>query len=128
MKSYKPKKFTGKVFKNKNNKQDTRQERGYDGKWYAYRGRFLKHNPRCYMCGMKASVIDHILRARGNMEYFKEPNNHLSLCSSCHGSITQKFDRKEVQDLEGKLAYIKKMREFNKCSVKIKMVPYSKDR
>lgn len=128
MKQYKPQRKTGlKQFQNKNNKRATRQDRGYDGEWYSYRTRFIKANPKCYICGAPTTVIDHVLRARDNMEYFKVPENHISNCASCHGSITQKFDKHKVQDLKGKLAYIEKMREFNRCKVKVKIIRYSKN-
>ena len=126
IKQYKPKKSSARKFQSKSNRRDTRQERGYDGAWYAFRARFLKRNPKCYVCGMKSDTVDHIKRARGNMEYFKHPENFLPMCASCHGVVTQKFDRAEIQDLEGKLKYIKKMREFNKCSVKVGIVKYEK--
>jgi len=126
MKQYKPKKSTARKFINKNSKRATRQERGYDGKWYSYRARFLKANPKCYICGRKSTVIDHVLRARDNMEYFKVSENHIPNCASCHGLITQRFDKKEKQDLDGKMKYIDKMRKFNKCSVVVKVLKYAK--
>ena len=127
MKLYKPKTNPkAKKFKSNLNKRDSRQKRGYDGEWYSYRARFLKANPKCYLCGMKSTTVDHILRARGNMEHFKNNHNHIPCCASCHSTFTGRFDRKEVQDLKGKLAYIEKMRKFNKCTVKVCVVKYSK--
>tara|TARA_R110000787_G_scaffold5686_2_gene20501 strand:- start:2423 stop:2803 length:381 start_codon:yes stop_codon:yes gene_type:complete len=126
MKQYKARKGEFKKFENNSNRQESRQKRGYGKEWYSYRARFLAANPKCYICACKSSVVDHLLRARGNPEHFENPENHCQLCASCHGKVTGMFDAKKDQDLEGKLKYIRKMREFYKTSHPIKIVKYRK--
>jgi len=65
----------------------------YDGNWTKYRFRFLHHNPKCYACGNKSNVVDHVYTHKGDIDKFQDTSNHIALCSKCHNYITGKFDR-----------------------------------
>lgn len=69
-------------------------QRGYGYKWQKYREQFLFNNPLCSYCEgtgriTAATVVDHIKPHKGNMKLFWNPDNHQSLCASCHSSIKQ---------------------------------------
>jgi len=100
----------------------TGRAKGYDYKWEKYRRRFLYHNPNCYTCPDKANTVDHILTHKGDRKIFEAVNNHMPLCKLCHNTITGKFDRHKIQDIEGKGKWINKMRETYRKTTKIKML------
>lgn len=117
-KQYKPNRNVGaKKFRHKT---ESASSKGYDSVWRTYRFRFLHHNPKCYACGLQAGVVDHIVTHKGDEELFKKLDNHMPLCTYCHNFITGKFDGKKIQDLEGKLKWLKKRREELKVVVRIK--------
>jgi 5-methylcytosine-specific restriction protein A len=77
--------------------------RGYTKKWSAYSRRRLQAFPLCGMrstpqlntqhscCAREgrvaiATVTDHIVPHRGDQEMFWNPENHQSLCESCHNA------------------------------------------
>ena len=103
-------------------KQESTSKMGYGKDWQTYRFRFLHHNKQCYVCGGKSTVVDHIVAHKKNTELFEATNNHLPLCAKDHNVITGKFDRKVVQDLEGKMAWIKKRRELNGIDFPVKVL------
>lgn len=70
----------------------TAAERGYDHSWRKYREQFLKRNPKCVMCGAKATVCDHILPHKGNKILFNARFNHQALCRPCHDRKTRQHD------------------------------------
>ena len=83
--------------------------RGYDGKWAKYSRNRLKLHPLCEGARveidgpivinthpgrrMAAKATDHIVPVDGQTDpLFWEPDNHQSLCKSCHGMKTAKED------------------------------------
>lgn len=57
-------------------------------RWRAIRRDFLKKYPRCFICGKKATIADHIVPHRGNIELFYDENNLQPMCWSCHSAKT----------------------------------------
>jgi 5-methylcytosine-specific restriction endonuclease McrA len=105
-KSYSPTKSQGgKSFNSRRNR-----DRLYDGTWSKYRALFLSINPRCYACGEKATVVDHLVAHKGDKALFEKVDNHIPLCKKDHDIITATYDRKEPPDLEGKLHYLSSRR------------------
>lgn len=100
---------------------------GYDKDWDKYRFRFLHYNPQCFTCPSRATVVDHRIPHKGDMELFKDLQNHLPLCSQCHNYVTGKFDRKNPPDIEGKHIWIRDQRIKFKLTFPIKLLDcYSK--
>ncbi len=96
----------------------------YDSKWRQFRFRFLKKNPICFCCPEKATVVDHIEAHKGDDELFKKVDNFMPLCKQCHDFITGSFDNKKIQDLKGKMKWVKKMREAYNKNGSIKVCKY----
>ncbi|MFD1777025.1 HNH endonuclease [Paenibacillus rhizophilus] len=72
-------------------------ERGYGHKWRIARARYLRQYPLCVHCEQAgrvtaATVVDHIIAHKGDMELFWDVSNWQSLCASCHGVKTVKED------------------------------------
>ena len=70
-------------------------ERGYGARWQKYRVWFLRQHPLCCYCEQigrltAASVVDHIVPHRGDMELFWNMDNHQPLCKSCHDSVKRR--------------------------------------
>lgn len=68
-------------------------ERGYGSRWRAARGRFLRKHPLCAECLRQgklspATVVDHVIPHRGNMQLFWDENNWQALCKRCHDQKT----------------------------------------
>jgi hypothetical protein len=61
--------------------------------WHKYRKIFLHHNPKCYVCGGKSGVVEHLRPHRGIAEVFENIKNHIPCCKPCHDTITALFDR-----------------------------------
>lgn len=121
MKKYKPKRFQTKRFEL--NKRESSNERGYDHKWRKYRFRFLHYNPKCYVCAQKSNVVDHYVPWKLDKEkYFWNETNYIPLCSTCHNKITAMFDRYKDPLVKEKSEWIKKERERNNVTVKVKIV------
>lgn len=95
----------------------------YDEKWNKYRAKFLAENPRCYSCGTKATVVDHLHTHKGDYQLFIKRDNHIPLCAKCHNTITGLFDRGPVQRLTEKLLWIARNRSRNELSFKVKVLP-----
>lgn len=57
-------------------------------RWRKERAQFLKENPQCVYCGDKATVVDHIIRHRGDDYLFWDKGNWQPLCQSCHTKKT----------------------------------------
>lgn len=69
----------------------------YDWHWRKYSQRRLTEHPycvRCYRLGRLrlAVVTDHIKPHKGDLELFRDPENHQSLCKRCHDSKTRRED------------------------------------
>jgi 5-methylcytosine-specific restriction protein A len=63
--------------------------RGYGARWRTYRLTFLRAHPLCELCTAAnrvepATVVDHRVDHKGNMDLFWEPSNHRALCKRCH--------------------------------------------
>lgn len=67
-------------------------ERGYGYKWRQASQSFLRHYPRCNACGAAATVVDHVVPHRGDMQLFWDKGNWQPLCASCHGRKTVEHD------------------------------------
>lgn len=68
-------------------------ERGYNWAWKKARTDFLARHPLCAEC-LKAfaitaaTIVDHIIPHRGDMELFWDRNNWQSLCETHHNRKT----------------------------------------
>lgn len=94
--------------------------------WREYRKRFIKHNEKCYACGKKTQVVDHLVPHKGDVSLFEKTDNHIPLCASCHNTITTLFDRnyKVGATLDPKLRWIKSRREACDVRTSVKVLPY----
>jgi 5-methylcytosine-specific restriction protein A len=68
-------------------------ERGYGNKWEKERIYYLNHNPLCVQCEwighiVPATVVDHIIPHKRDMNLFWDRNNWESLCKTCHDKKT----------------------------------------
>jgi 5-methylcytosine-specific restriction protein A len=75
-------------------------KRGYGYAWQKFRDRWLKEHPLCAYClrtnrTTTATLVDHIIPHRGDMELFWRDGNHQSLCDSCHSSIKQREEKRK---------------------------------
>lgn len=75
-------------------------KRGYGYKWQQARLVFLNANPLCLFCDREgrttvATVVDHIVPHRGNMELFWDRSNWAALCASCHSSTKQRIENEQ---------------------------------
>ncbi len=75
----------------------TAAERGYDGRWRAYRADVLRRHPLCVQCQAAgqvraATVVDHITPHRGDPVLMWAPTNHQVLCASHHSRKTSSLD------------------------------------
>ena len=75
----------------------TAHERGYTARWRRAREWFLKQNPLCVECQKRgkltpATVVDHIIPHKGDMESFWNVNNWQALCKPCHDRKTARED------------------------------------
>jgi len=124
IKKYKPRRAISK--KQFSPKKESARSKGYDKDWDKYRWRFLHYNKVCYACGDKSKVVDHIIPAKGDKDIFEATNNHMPLCTSCHNTITGKFDRyKEPKTIEKMRWIAQKRKEFGVVS-KVKPIQYRK--
>lgn len=60
----------------------------YTSRWRQTSREFLKKYPICFICGGKATVVDHIQPHRGNLDLFYDDNNLQPLCQRCHSRKT----------------------------------------
>lgn len=58
-------------------------------RWRTLRKEFLSKYPKCFVCGAKATIADHIVPHRGNVELFYNESNLQPMCWSCHSKKTQ---------------------------------------
>lgn len=70
----------------------------YGRKWRAARASYLKLNPLCVEHKKQglivaATVVDHIIPHRMNMELFWNKNNWQSLCAQCHSRHKQRLEK-----------------------------------
>ena len=70
----------------------------YDARWRKAREHFLKLHPLCVECLKKdllvpATVVDHVIAHRGDINLFWDESNWQSLCERCHNSKTRTKDQ-----------------------------------
>lgn len=68
-------------------------KRGYDSRWQKARLSYLNHHPLCVKCWdnditCTATVVDHIIPHRGDMDLFWDVSNWQSLCKMHHDQKT----------------------------------------
>jgi len=97
---------------------------GYTKQWSNYRFRFLHHNPACYACGGKSSVVDHIQAFKGDMSLFWKVDNYMPLCKPCHDYVTGKFDMHTPPRTQEKLKWITEKRAKLGVMTKVKITPF----
>lgn len=78
----------------------TTAQRGYGGRWQKARLTFLRRpeNVLCRECKAAgrtelATVVDHRVPHRGDMELFWDTDNWQALCKPCHDSHKQSIER-----------------------------------
>lgn len=96
----------------------------YDNIWEKFSKDFLRLNDRCYSCGMKSEVTDHIEAHKGNETLFKKYDNFLPLCIKCHNTVTTLFDRGPLAKTGDKLKWLSRNRHRNDLTFKVKLIPY----
>lgn len=79
----------------------TSTQRGYGYKWQKAREVHLRDNPLCVYCQRDgrvtaASVVDHSVPHRGDMEVFWDQSLWVSLCVHCHSSVKQKEENQAL--------------------------------
>ncbi len=69
--------------------RENSHERGYGHRWQRYSQARLHLHPLCATCGNAAQATDHIqpVSSRFDSNFWK-PDNHQSLCWSCHSRKT----------------------------------------
>lgn len=111
---FSPKKSDNKAFKKK---------RLYDTvSWAEFRNKFLAANPKCYACGERSRIVDHVISHKGNEIKFWEPTNMIPLCKLCHDYITGKFDQFVVPKTEEKMLWISNKRMETENTVRVKII------
>lgn len=63
----------------------------YGYKWKRQREAFLRINPIC-KCGKVATVVDHIIPHKGNVNLFWDQENWQPMCTVCHNRKTATYD------------------------------------
>jgi len=121
--NYKPKHKTSSVGREYNPR--AAWVRLYDGDWEKYRVKFLDINPRCYACGERATVVDHLVPHQGDVVLFKKRDNHIPLCKSCHDTITAIHDRRyrPGNPIDRKLLWFANKRSLKDLSFRVKVLP-----
>lgn len=69
------------------------RQRGYSSKWEQVRQAFLAAHPHCAMCHAPATVVDHVIPHRGDMNLFWDSSNWQPLCQHHHNSAKQRQER-----------------------------------
>ena len=57
-------------------------------RWRTISHRFLKDYPICFICGAKATIADHIIPHKGDLELFYNEGNLQPMCWRCHSRKT----------------------------------------
>ena len=78
-------------------RRGTAHQRGYDGRWRAYRITYLAAHPLCVLCAGEgqvepATVVDHIDAPKGDAAKFWDQGNHRALCKRHHDLRTDEGD------------------------------------
>lgn len=90
--------------------------------WVEFRNLFLQHNPRCYSCGNRATVCDHIVPHKGDNELFWKSDNIIPLCKLCHDTCTGLFDQFALPKTEEKLEWLYRQRLKNEINIRVKVI------
>ena len=82
--------------------------RGYDHQWRKASKAFLALNPYCAIrgegCTILATLVDHVIPHRGDMELFWRDGNWQGLCDHCHNVHKQRLEnQKPARDHRGRL-------------------------
>ena len=77
----------------------TSSQRGYNYEWQKARLVHLNDNPLCVYCQREgrvtaASVVDHGVPHRGDMDIFWDKSQWVSLCTHCHSSVKQQEEQR----------------------------------
>jgi 5-methylcytosine-specific restriction enzyme A len=75
-------------------KRPTARQRGYTREWQRESKAFLVTYPYCVMCGIPASLVDHITPHKGDKRLFWDRSNWQPLCVFCHSSHKQREERR----------------------------------
>lgn len=83
--------------KRSDERRGSSSKRGYNYQWQRVRLQHLRNEPLCRYCLAKglvveATVVDHIVPHKGDHDLFMDPDNHQSLCKSCHDVKTATLD------------------------------------
>ena len=83
--------------KQSDSQRATSHQRGYTVTWRKYRLMYLREHPLCVMCEaegkiVSATVVDHIIPHKGDMNLFWDTNNHQALCKRHHDIKTATKD------------------------------------
>ena len=86
------------VMQRDDKQRGTAHERGYGSKWQTARKAYLIQHPLCKKClsntsVVAATVVDHIIPHRGDMQLFWDSGNWQPLCKTCHDHKTLKEGR-----------------------------------
>lgn len=70
----------------------------YGGRWQRARRQYLTAHPTCVICAKRgvltsATVVDHIVPHRGDVEAFWDMDGWQALCAHCHNSIKQSEEK-----------------------------------
>lgn len=108
------------------NKKFAKKRLHDDRNWTEYSVQFLQHNPKCYACGERARVTDHVVSAKGDEKKFWDTTNLIPLCKKCHDVLTATFDRHVVPKTEEKMQWIAAKRVETDTTTKVKIVPFKR--
>ncbi len=67
-------------------------------RWYRLRHHQLREHPLCALCAKlaqvtAATVVDHVVPHRGDVDLFFDPDNLQSLCKRCHDGAKQQLEK-----------------------------------
>ena len=119
-KTFRPRRSEGPAFNGSKAKLEM-----YDERWAAYSRMFIKTNDKCYACGSKSQVTDHIIPHKGDFKLFWKEDNYIPLCHKCHNYVTSKFDRyhRPGNPPTEKLEWLVRNRDYNNLSFRVFIVP-----
>ena len=93
-----------------------------DSRWVKFSREFLAVNTRCYCCGGKSEVVDHLKAHKGDVKLFTQKDNMIPLCKSHHNRITASFDRHPVQKFDDKMKFMFNMRQQLDLTFKVYVI------
>jgi len=128
MATKKPKVYSKRKSNNRtfiNPTRHARQQMYKSSDWTSYRRRFLFHNPKCYVCYSRATVVDHTVPHKGDSKLFEDTLNHLPMCAPCHNTVTTLFDRnyKIGETVEPKAKWLNRKRRELNVETKVRIMP-----